>query len=182
MIIDESNSFIMLIMNRVKHYNHKKYWKMRKEVVDPNSTVPKLIRFYFLYRIKKMDAYNLSSMGTGFGWGAEFKTPPELPHLLNGIIISYHAKIGSACVINQQVTIAEKNGKSAIIGDNVLIGAGAKILGGVNIGNNVKIGANAVVVKDIPDNCSVVGIPARIISKNCIEIPDDFKIIGDVEN
>lgn len=174
MSIDENNGFVMLIMNRLKHYNHKKYWKMRKEVVDPNSTVPKLIRLYYLYRIKKMDAFNLSSMGTGFGWGAEFKTPPELPHLLNGIIISYHAKIGSTCIIHQQVTIAEKNGKSAIIGDNVLIGAGVRILGGVNIGNNVKIGANAVVVKDVPDNCTVVGIPARIISKNSINAVDDL--------
>jgi len=75
-----------------------------------------------------------------------------------------------------------KNGKSAIIGDNVLIGAGVKILGGVNIGNNVKIGANAVVVKDIPDNCTAVGIPARIVSKKCVDVPDDLKSIDGVEN
>jgi serine acetyltransferase len=47
---------------------------------------------------------------------------------------------------------------------NIFIGAGAKILGGNRVGNNVKIGANAVVVKDVPDNVTVAGIPARIIS------------------
>ena len=50
------------------------------------------------------------------------------------------------------------------IGDNVFIGAGAKILGDIKIGNNVKIGANAVVTKDVPDNCTVVGNPAVIIN------------------
>lgn len=49
------------------------------------------------------------------------------------------------------------------IGDNVVVYAGAKIIGGVHIGNNVIIGANAVVTKDVPDNCVVAGVPARII-------------------
>ena len=49
------------------------------------------------------------------------------------------------------------------IGDNVIIGAGAKNLGDITIGNNVTIGANAVVVSDVPDNCIVGGIPAQII-------------------
>lgn len=57
-----------------------------------------------------------------------------------------------------------------MIGDNVVIASGAKILGDVHIGNNVIIGANAVVVKDVPDNCTVVGVPAYIIKKNGIKI------------
>lgn len=52
-----------------------------------------------------------------------------------------------------------------IIGDNVIIGTGARILGNVRIGNNVKIGSNSVVLTDIPDNCLAVGVPARIIRK-----------------
>lgn len=52
-----------------------------------------------------------------------------------------------------------------IIGDNVLIGTGARILGNVRVGINVKIGANSVVLTDIPDNCLAVGVPARIIKK-----------------
>jgi serine O-acetyltransferase len=54
----------------------------------------------------------------------------------------------------------------AVIGDNVYIGVGAKILGNISIGNNVKIGANAVVVSNIPDGATAVGIPAKIIARN----------------
>jgi serine O-acetyltransferase len=50
-----------------------------------------------------------------------------------------------------------------VLGDNVFVGAGAKIVGGVRIGNNVKIGANAVVLSDVPDNSTAVGIPARVV-------------------
>ncbi len=51
-----------------------------------------------------------------------------------------------------------------VIGDNVYIGSGAKIIGSVNVGNNVAIGANAVLTKDVPDNAVVVGVPAKVIS------------------
>ena len=52
------------------------------------------------------------------------------------------------------------------MGDNVTVGTGAKVLGNIRIGNNVKIGGNSVVVKDVPDNCTVVGVPGRIIKRN----------------
>lgn len=170
MKINEGNPLVMLFINHLKHYNHKKYWKMRSEVINPNSKYPKLLRLYWLYKIKKSDAFNNASMGTGFGWGANFATPPILPHLLNGIIVSYGAQIGKNCKICQQVTIGWDGGNGthageATIGDNVFIGAGAKIVGKVNIGDNVKIGANAVIVKDIPSNCTVVGVPGAVIKK-----------------
>ncbi len=91
------------------------------------------------------------------------------PHGLNGILISKGAKIGHGCTIFQQVTIGSNTLKdskhigSPIIGNNVYIGAGAKIIGGITIGNNVRIGANAVVVNDIPDNATVVSEKAKII-------------------
>jgi len=79
-------------------------------------------------------------------------------------------KIGKNCSIGQGVTIGSKGaGKSngwPTLGDNVYIGAGAKIIGNIVIGNNVSIGANAVVTKDIPDNCTAVGIPAKILINN----------------
>ena len=62
-----------------------------------------------------------------------------------------------------------------VIGNNVEIHSGAKIVGPVRIGNNVIIGANAVVTKDIPDNCVVAGIPAKIIKENITK--EDFKSI-----
>lgn len=111
-----------------------------------------------------MDAYNNASMGTDLGSGAKFKSPPTLLHGLNGIIISHFAKIGHNNTIFQQVTITQgDNDTSAEIGDNCIIGAGAKIIGNVKIGNNVIIGANAVVTKDVPDNHIAVGIPAKNI-------------------
>lgn len=163
MNINTNKKIIAFIQHRVQHYNPNTYWKMRSEVINPNSCTPKIIRLYYLMRIKRMDAFNCASMGTDMGAGAQFKTPPNLPHHLNGIIVSHYAIIGENCTIFQQVTIAEKDKKAATIGDNVMIGAGAKIIGGVTIGNNVKIGANAVVVHDLPDNCTAVGCPATII-------------------
>lgn len=72
-------------------------------------------------------------------------------------------KIGKNCSIIASVTIGMRNdGKFPDIGDNVFIGAGARVLGGIHIGNDVVIGANAVVIKDVPDGATVVGIPARI--------------------
>lgn len=72
--------------------------------------------------------------------------------------------IGKNCWINQGVTIGFKDGSDCpTIGDSVKITAGAKVLGDVHIGNNVIVGANAVVVKDVPDNCAVAGIPAIVI-------------------
>lgn len=81
---------------------------------------------------------------------------------LNGIVIHGNANIGQDCTILQQVTIGESgkkkdSGKVPKIGDRVFIGTGAKLLGNIIIGNDVRIGANAVVTKNIPDSCTVVG-------------------------
>lgn len=85
-----------------------------------------------------------------------------------GVVIHKKAIIGKNCFIRQNVTIGGGGGPNGlpIIGDNVDIGAGSVILGGIKIGNNVKIGANSVVNKNMPDNCTVVGAPARVIKYN----------------
>lgn len=80
-----------------------------------------------------------------------------------GTVIHPRAIIGKKVVIQHAVTIGEIKDAVPIIGDNVYIGAKATIIGGVRIGNNAKIGAGAVVLKDVPDGCSAVGVPARII-------------------
>lgn len=74
-------------------------------------------------------------------------------------------RIGSDCWINQQVTVGYVGDLCPIIGDRVHIAAGAKVIGGVTIGNDVVVGANAVVVKDVPDGCTVVGVPARVVKR-----------------
>ncbi len=80
-----------------------------------------------------------------------------------GIVIGGKVKIGDNCNIYQQVTIGQKNNKYPLIGDDVTLYPGCKVIGGITIGNNVKIAPNAVVINNIPDNSIAVGIPARII-------------------
>jgi serine O-acetyltransferase len=87
----------------------------------------------------------------------------DIPHF-HGIVIHQDTTVGSGTVIYQNVTIGGRNQKAgATIGKNCLIAAGACILGDVKIGDNVKIGANAVVLTDIPSNCTAVGVPAKIV-------------------
>ncbi len=99
----------------------------------------------------------------------------NFPHGTSGIFISGGAKIGMNCTVYQQVTIgsnmlidSQKLG-SPTIGDNCLIGAGAKIIGNINIGHNCRIGANAVVTQDVPDNSVVVMDSMRVIQKENLD-------------
>lgn len=90
-----------------------------------------------------------------------------IPHP-NGIVIHPKAEIGPNCLIFQQVTIGVSASGIPTLAGHVDIGAGAKILGGIKLGHHVKIGANAVVLTDIPDNCTAVGVPAKIISRHSV--------------
>lgn len=92
---------------------------MRAEVINPDSSAPKLVRLFWLYKIKRMDAFANDSMGTGFGWGAKFDSPPNLVHYLNGIIISYRAHIGKNCTIMQQVTIGERGERKPLKSETI---------------------------------------------------------------
>lgn len=88
---------------------------------------------------------------------------PILPHGLHGIFISRYAQIGIDCRIYQNVTIGEVDRKAPRIGEHCLIGAGAILVGDIKIGDHVKIGAGAVVNRSIPDFCTVVAQPSRVI-------------------
>ena len=88
-----------------------------------------------------------------------------------GVVIGETTVVGENCTIYQGVTLGgtgkDKGAKRhPTIGDNVMVGAGAKVLGPITIGNNVRVAAGAVVLSDVPDNCTVVGVPARIVRKN----------------
>ena len=80
-----------------------------------------------------------------------------------GIVIGETTTIGDDCTIYHNTTLGgtgkDKYKRHPDLGNNVVVGAGAKVLGPIKIGNNVKVGANSVVLKDIPDNVTVVGIP-----------------------
>jgi len=81
----------------------------------------------------------------------------------HGVVINTAVSGGEHVKIEHEVTIGEEKGKTPVIGNNVFVGAGAKILGGVHVGNDSRIGANAVVLQDVPDGATAVGVPARIV-------------------
>ncbi len=87
-----------------------------------------------------------------------------------GVVIGETTEIGDNCTIYQGVTLGgtgkDKGKRHPTIGNNCTIGCGAKVLGPFTIGDNCKVAANAVVLNEIPDNCTCVGVPARIVKRN----------------
>ena len=137
-----------------------------------------LIHFYrlsnFLYRMKipvlpKL-IYYFQYLAFNCAIPAETKIGKNTRFGYGGIAVVIHkrAVIGKNCKIGTSITIGgtSKKYEVPIIGDNVQISTGSKILGPVRIGNNVIIGANSVVLIDVPDNSVVVGVPAKIIKTN----------------
>lgn len=87
-----------------------------------------------------------------------------------GVVIGETAEIGDNVTIYQGVTLGgtgkEKGKRHPTVGNNVIIATGAKVLGAITVGDNARIGAGAVVVKPVPPNCTVVGVPGRIVARN----------------
>lgn len=131
-----------------------------------NRRILKYIIFPF-YKIKKnragikfgYDIYELTDIGKGF----------HIAHM-SGIVIHKDAVLGENVSISHCVTIGQTIKKGEIhipvIGNNVYIAPGAKVIGDIRVGNFVAIGANAVVTKDVPDNAVVAGVPAKVLSFN----------------
>lgn len=153
-------SISKFVLSLIKGYNHERYWRRRAIVIDPNAKTPLLIKLYYLYYIKRKDTKLHCSFGTGLGYGAQFATPPYLPHGPHEIIVGHDAKVGAGCIIYHQVTIA---GGNVVIGDRTELGSGAKVLPNVKIGNHCHVGANAVVVEDMPDYSTCVMQKPKII-------------------
>ena len=87
-----------------------------------------------------------------------------------GVVIGETTEIGDNCLIYQGVTLGgtgkERGKRHPTLGNNVMVGAGARVLGPIRIGNNVKVAAGAVVLEPVPDNCTCVGVPARIVRRD----------------
>ena len=98
------------------------------------------------------------------GRGAEFGPGFVLIHA-TGVVINGEVRGGANVLIEHQVTIGAERRQAPRIGNDVFIGAGAKILGSVTVGDRSRVGANAVVVNDVPADCTVVGIPARVVRR-----------------
>ena len=91
-----------------------------------------------------------------------------------GVVIGETAKIGDNCLLYQGVTLGgtgkESGKRHPTLAENVVVGAGAKVLGAINIGTNTRIGAGSVVVRDVEEDCTVVGIPGRVIHQSGVKI------------
>lgn len=95
-----------------------------------------------------------------------------------GVVIGETTEIGDSCTIYQGVTLGgtgkDVGKRHPTIGDNVMIGAGAKILGPVKIGSNSKIASNAVVIHEVPENSTAVGIPAKVVRRDGVRVYDQM--------
>ena len=91
-----------------------------------------------------------------------------------GVVIGETAIIGDYALIYQGVTLGgtgkESGKRHPTLGENVVVGAGSKVLGNLQIGNNVRIGAGSVVLRDVPSDCTVVGVPGRIIYRSGVKV------------
>ncbi len=148
-----------------------KLFAIKKEKLNNKKIVTYTV-FGYSFSITKKKKYHKNKQNDIYNYEYLMEQGTKFPHPI-GIVISRAATIGKNCRIYQHVTIGAKSCEEGnydpknypIIGDNVTIYAGAVIAGPVKIGNNAIIGANAVVIDDVPENCVVGGIPARIIKK-----------------
>ncbi len=128
-----------------------------------------------LYESKKFFAARFVSQSARFLTGIEIHPGAKIGHGLfidhgSGVVIGETTEIGDNCTLYQGVTLGgtgkHVGKRHPTLGNNVMVGSGAKVLGPFKIGDNTKIAANAVVLNEIPDNCTAVGIPARIVKRN----------------
>lgn len=140
--------------------------------MDPVYVSYKIARFLWKNHISFLSFIIRGLMRVIFACDISYKTQigegTLFPHHALGIVIHKDAVIGEKCILEQNVTIGGRSGLTVLpkIGNNVMVGAGAAIIGPVKVGDNCQIGAGAVVVNDVPDNCVVIGVPAKIIKWN----------------
>jgi serine O-acetyltransferase len=102
-----------------------------------------------------------------------------------GVVIGETTEIGDDVLLYQGVTLGgtgnEQGKRHPTLGNNVVIGTGAKVLGSIRLGNNVKVGAGSVVVRSVPDNSTVVGVPGRVVRQRAPEGVLDHGMLPDPE-
>lgn len=180
------------LKNVLKSDLERIYINKKKKLDDDGIHLKLIFLKYFIISRSFRAIYSYRLINKRYKNGKRFNNLFEMfSSIINTVVIPYTVDIGgglalghveciiinSGVIIGKNVTILHgvtlggnigktKNGRSSpIIGDNVLIGAGAKILGPVEIGNNSMIGANAVVLNDVPVNSVVVGVPGKVVKK-----------------
>lgn len=138
---------------------------------------------HFLYRHKFFFLARLISQIARFLTGIEIHPGAKIGKGVfidhgSGVVIGETTEIGDGCTIYQGATLGgtgkEKGKRHPTLGKNVLVGTGAKILGPFKVGDNSKIAANAVVLEEIPPNCTAVGVPARVVKQNGVRVSGDL--------
>ena len=152
------NYYIKLIYGNVNACVFRYLKSLRKLEFYTNINHP-LQYWYRFYNRRLGLKYNLAIPINKVGYGL------YIPHIEGGVIINCK-KIGNNCRINSGVVVGSKhvNSQVPLIGDGVHFSVGCKVIGQIVIGNNVVIAPNAVVIKDVPDNSIVGGVPAKILN------------------
>ena len=137
---------------------------------------------HFFYKHKLFTIARMISQWARFWTGIEIHPGATIGKGLfidhgMGVVVGETAEIGDNCLLYQGVTLGgtgkDKGKRHPTLGNNVMVGAGAKVLGPFKVGDNVKIAANAVVLEAVPPNSTAVGVPARIVKRNGVKISNE---------
>ncbi len=149
------SGFQALLAHRLAH----RLWKMRLRLLG--RMISQVARW-----VTGVEIHPGASIGHGF----------FIDHGM-GVVIGETAEIGDSVTLFQGVTLGgtgkEKGKRHPTLGNHVVVGSGAKVLGNIRVGDSVKIGANSVVLRSVPSNSTVIGIPGRVIKSVGVRVPED---------
>jgi serine O-acetyltransferase len=153
----------------VWYYGRSRWWLTLRMLFSDGSLCTVLYRLMRALRACRLApltllVYKLNTLLTGavIGRGAEFGPGLVILHSV-GLVVNTSVRAGANVVAEGCVTIGAEKGRSPSLGDNVFLGSGAKVIGVLHIGDDARIGANAVVLEDVPDGATAVGVPARVV-------------------
>lgn len=134
---------------------------------------------HWFYKHKRFFIARKISQSSRFWTGIEIHPGAKIGRGLvidhgSGVVIGETTEIGDDCTLYQGVTLGgtgkEHGKRHPTLGNNVLVGSGAKILGPFHVGDNSRIAAGAVVLDEVPENCTAVGVPARVVKRNGVRV------------
>lgn len=160
-----SSGLHAIIFYRLNHWLWNKNWKITARFLSL------IVKFF-----TGIEIHPAARIGTGFfidhGMGVVIGETSEIG---NNVTLYHGVTLGGTTVFDDKGK--QMNKRHPTLKNNIVVGAGAKILGPITIGDNVKIGANAVVLKNVAENKTVVGVPAHVVEKSAIK-PEAFSAYG----